>query len=133
MRKFLILCVAGIGLTACSTATVQTDYAALVGLIQTDYPQVVAAAAAYCASPNASADACAKITAAETTTGPLVAALSNTSAPTDITAAFADVNAILPIIAGGPGVSTQTKSDLTTALSILNAVAPIVTGLLPLL
>ena len=120
-------------LAACATTSTPVatpNYAAIVGMIQTDYPQVTAAANVYCALPNADANACATIAKVEAVAAPLVASLSATSAPTDITAALADVQVILtaPLPAGT--LSDRTRADLNTGLAVLEAVAPIAAKLL---
>ena len=131
--RLAILAFPLLALASCAnntTSVATPNYAAIVGMIQSDYPQVVSAANAYCALPHADAQACATIVKVEGVASPLVASLSATSAPTDITAALADVQVILtaPLPAGT--LSARTQADLNTGLTILEAVAPIVVKLL---
>jgi hypothetical protein len=126
MRKFTILAFA-FALSACglNTGTAPaTNYAAIVGMIQTNYPTLEAVLALV--QPNN-----AGIQAAEGKITPIVAALSATSAPNTISAAVADIAALLPSVptcAAGVTkqdtcLTTQTKGDITLALSLLTTVS----------
>ena len=131
--RLAILTLPLLALAACATTSTPVatpNYAAIVGMIQTDYPQVVAAATTYCALPSADAKACATIAKVEGVAAPLVASLSATSAPTDITAALADVQVILTAPLPTGTLSAQTQNDLNTGLTILETVAPVVAKLL---
>jgi hypothetical protein len=102
LALMLMVGLATLGLSACSpqqSAIVSTDYTKLQGLIATDWPEVKAVAAAYCASGTDPA-ACAKVAAAEPKIDAEVAAIGATTPPVTLTAIFADVNALLPMIGG---------------------------------
>ena len=132
--RIILLSAAALALSGCATTPVAApNYVALIGLAQTDLHEVEAVATAYCAAPAADTTACAKITAARAVADPLVAALTATTAPTTITAAFADINAIMTAPLPSSLVKTQTQVDLAEALAIMQAVAPIAAQIAPLL
>lgn len=101
-----------LALSACA-GSIATDYAAIVGMIQTNWPVV---ASDLPPSTNI------------TTITNLVKGLSATSAPTSIGAVATDIAALLPSIPTcAPGVTkqsgcltTQTKSDITLAVALLS-------------
>ncbi len=122
-----LILAAALALTGCAssgTTSPTLSYAATVGLIQTDWPQLEAVASIYTiANPGAAAG----ITAIEAKVTPLVAALSATSPPSSVSAILSDMNVIVATIpscspppASQSGcISLRTKADLSAALAVI--------------
>lgn len=107
------------------TSTTPPNYTAIVGMIQTDWPQLKNLASIYTIANPAAAPGIAKIEAAGDT---LVAALSATSAPTSIQAALANAGALLTALPPGV-VSAQTKADITLGIALLSGATGLLGGL----
>jgi hypothetical protein len=110
-----------------SSGPVTPNYPSIVGMMQTNYALLTAAAAVYIANPSADPMIVAKIKAAEADAGPLVTTLSATSAPTTIQGVLIDLSvlaAVPGVIAAVPNPS-QTQADITLGLSIMSTVAQI--------
>ncbi len=136
-KAIALMLVPLLALSACapraSTPVVQPNYAALIGLAQTDYKEIKGNADSYCSNPAADPTACKNISTTEGATDPLVAALSATTAPTTLTAIFSNIHVIetAPLPAGW--VKPQTQLDVSAALSLMTTLAPIAAQLIPLL
>jgi hypothetical protein len=117
MRKIIL--VLPLLFSACASS-VGTDYTNVVGMIQTDWPQVEAAATIYVAANPAKA---AEVQAIEAKVTPLVAAL-NPNAPATISAALTQIAVLLPYLPKG-AISTQTQADITLGLALFNLVQPL--------
>jgi hypothetical protein len=122
--------------TSLNSATpVAPNYTSIVGMIQTNYALLSAAATVYIANPSSSPTIVTKIKAAEADAGPIVTVLSATSSPITIQGVLND----LSVLATVPNVITavpnpsQTQADITLGLSILTTVAQIAGTVAPLL
>jgi len=132
--RVLTITLAALSLAGChaTPGAVPPNYAAIVGMVQTDYVQVKVAAAAYCAIPNADAKACAMIAKTEAVADPLVASLTATTAPSTIVVALQDVVVILTAPLPTSAVSAQTQADLHLGLTIVAAALQLAPSLIPL-
>ena len=133
--RVLTITLTALSLAGChaTPGAVPPNYAAIVGMTQTDYVQVKVAAAAYCAIPNADAKACAMIVNTEAVADPLVASLTATTAPATIEVALQDVVVILTAPLPSSAVSARTQADIHLGLTIVSTALQLAPSIIPLL
>jgi hypothetical protein len=134
MRKLFLL--AAFALAGCAnqagTAPQPANYTAMQQLIVTDAPIVTIAANQYAASPLASASAKAAIAKAEADMNTYLPALTASSPPTTFTAILSDMEILIGLPGGVPGVSSKTQADISTAVSLALTGAQLAATLAPL-
>ena len=111
-------------LTGCASTGTKSpiNYANVVGMIQTNWPTVSAAAQAAVSLPGVPADVRAATEKAIADGTPIVASLSATSDPTTMTKALADMAALVTAVPNDT-ISAQTKTDIGIGLSLLQGAA----------
>jgi hypothetical protein len=128
MRKLALFVALALASCATNTATapaVAPNYSSIVGMIQTNYGLLTAAANAYDETTLASSATKAQVAKIEAQDGPLVAGLSATSPPATIAAVLQDLNYLSTVPGIGKSIPNPSLTILTSVAQIAATVAPL--------